>query len=117
MKTFALVALALLATVAMPVAAAEESTGICTFPTLPAGTCASASVGSTTFWYSEPTIGGTYSYTCDPYKVVCVLTPDTTWTYSSITVPWVYVSVTPWCDVCKYLVTDLDADIPPLVLA
>ena len=118
MKTFALVVVSLFALAALPLASADYSSPtICTPPTVPAGTCASATVGSTYLFYPEPHVGETYSYKCDPFKLVCVLTPDAYTTWGYLSVPWVYVTLSPWCTICAAIGTFESEPIDPILLA
>lgn len=106
MKTFAIVAIALFAVSALPLAnAAEDYAAICTPPTPPVGACATVTYDPMNLRYREPHAGETWSYECDPYGLVCVLTPDVYYTSGYITVPWFYVGTTTWCHPCRDIST------------
>ena len=113
MKTIASFSvLALLALAAAPVASANFTT-VCTPPSVPVGACVSVTLGSTTLYYADPNVGQTWSYTCAPYGLACVLTPDVTYTYRSITIPWVSTSGTyVWCTICAADGTDATPHLP-----
>ena len=118
MRTFATLCLAALAaTMIVPTSAAgDEYTSFCTPNTMPTGACVSVVLTTTQIYYSDPSVGQTWSYTCTPYGLACVLTPDTTYTYRSATIPWVDTSGTyVWCARCGEAL-DVDPSAGPALL-
>lgn len=103
MNKTAILAALVLSTLAYLPAASANLTSVCTPPSPPVGACVYATPGSWTTYYYDPDVGEYYYYTCDPWGLVCVLTPSVGGTYRPVTIPWIYVSATLWCTPCKSL--------------
>lgn len=89
MRGFPLFASLMLALGMLVPFAAAEATKVCTPPGRPVEACVSAVPSSTTFYYWDPEVGAPWYYTCDPFALVCVLTPTVSGTYRGVVLPWV----------------------------